>query len=41
MCIISTSSISILYFAFSAMTLVVGWQEGHVARKKLSHGMLA
>ena len=23
-------------FAFSALTLLVGWQEGHPARKKLS-----
>jgi len=27
--------------AFSALTLLVGWQEGHLACKKLSHGMLA
>ena len=27
--------------AFSALTLLVGWQEGHPACKKLSAGMLA
>ena len=27
--------------AFSALTLLVGWQEGHPACKKLSSGMLA
>jgi len=27
--------------AFSALTLWVGWQEGHLAGKKLSGGMLA
>jgi len=27
--------------AFSALTLLVGWQEGHLACKKLSGGMLA
>ena len=26
---------------FSALTLLVGWQEGHPARKKLSGGVLA
>ena len=30
-----------LYLAFSALTLLVGWQEGHLAVKKLSGGMLA
>ena len=29
------------YCAFSALTLLVGWQEGHPACKKLSGGMLA
>jgi len=29
------------YFAFSALTLLVGWQEGHPACKKLSGGVLA
>jgi len=28
-------------FAFSALTLLVGWQKGHPACKKLSGGMLA
>jgi len=28
-------------YAFSALTLLVGWQEGHPACKKLSGGMLA
>jgi len=28
-------------FAFSALTLLVGWQEGHPACKKLSGGILA
>jgi len=30
-----------ILFAFSALTLLVGWQEGHPARKKLSGGVLA
>jgi len=30
-----------LHRAFSALTLLVGWQEGHPARKKLSGGVLA
>jgi len=29
------------YFAFSALTLLVGRQEGHPACKKLSGGVLA
>ena len=29
------------FFAFSALTLLVGWQEGHPACKKLSSGVLA
>ena len=29
------------YIAFSALTLLVGWQEGHPACKKLSGGVLA
>jgi len=28
-------------FAFSALTLLAGWQEGHPACKKLSGGVLA
>jgi len=34
-CIISVMS------AFSALTLLVGWQEGHAACKKLTGGVLA
>ena len=30
-----------IQFAFSALTLLVGWQEGHPACKKLSGGVLA
>ena len=30
-----------LLVAFSALTLLVGWQEGHLACKKLSGGVLA
>jgi len=30
-----------LLFAFSALTLLVGWQEGHPACQKLSGGVLA
>ena len=30
-----------ILFAFSALTLLVGWQEGHPACKKLSGGVLA
>ena len=29
------------YLDFSALTLLVGWQEGHPACKKLSGGVLA
>jgi len=29
------------WFAFSALMLLVGWPEGHLARKKLSGGVLA
>jgi len=29
------------HIAFSALTLLVGWQEGHLACKKLSGGVLA
>jgi len=29
------------YYAFSALTLLVGWQEGHLACKKLCGGVLA
>jgi len=30
-----------IHMAFSALTLLVGWQEGHPACKKLSGGVLA
>jgi len=30
-----------MVIAFSALTLLVGWQEGHLAFEKLSGGMLA
>ena len=29
-----------MYISFSALTLLVGWQEGHPACKKLSGGVL-
>jgi len=32
---------SLFTVAFSALTLLVGWQEGHPACKKLSGGVLA
>ena len=36
------NQVSLLHcVAFSALTLLVGWQEGHPACKKLSSGMLA
>jgi len=31
----------VVFLAFSALTLLVGWQEGHPACKKLSGGVLA
>jgi len=31
----------VIFVAFSALTLLVGWQEGHLACKKLSGGVLA
>jgi len=34
-------SLLISSLAFSALTLLVGWQEGHPAYKKLSGGVLA
>jgi len=33
--------VSVCVYAFSALTLLAGWQEGHPAYKKLSGGMLA
>ena len=35
------SHLSYHIYAFSALTLLVGWQEGHPACKKLSGGVLA
>jgi len=32
---------SFVDISFSALTLLVGWQEGHLACKKLSGGVLA
>ena len=37
----SISGWTLVYSAFSALTLLVGWQEGHTACKKLSGGVLA
>jgi len=37
-CYVSTV---IMFCVFSALTLFVGWQEGHPACKKLSGGVLA
>jgi len=34
------SKFSVAFHIFSALTLLVGWQEGHPACKKLSGGML-
>jgi len=31
----------VIFVAFSALTLLVGWQEGHLSCKKLSGGVLA
>jgi len=33
--------VTLLYIAFYALTLLVGRQEGHLACKKLSDGVLA
>jgi len=35
------SILCLCLFAFNALTLLVGWQEGHLACKKLSGGVLA
>ena len=45
-CTLKTTSsfiflLPVVWFSFSALTLLVGWQEGHPACKKLSGGMLA
>ena len=34
------ASISTTVVAFSALTLLVGWQKGHLASKKVSGGVL-
>jgi len=39
--IVATQSTEGFDVAFSALMLLVGWQEGHPACKKLSGGMLA
>jgi len=39
--IVRLAIIAANYYAFSALTLLVGRQEGHPACKKLSGGMLA
>ena len=31
----------VCYYTFSALTLLLGWQEGHPACKKTSGGVLA
>jgi len=38
--IITDYNVAFLTDAFSALTLLVWWQEGHLAFKKLSGGML-
>ena len=40
-CCVLYSQLVYMYFAFSALTLLVGRQEGHPACKKLSGGVLA
>ena len=35
------STVATVWSAFSALTLLVGWQEGHPACKKLSGGLLS
>jgi len=37
----NSASCNSAFIAFSALTLLVGWQEGHPACKKLSGGVLA
>jgi len=38
---VDKNNASVAHSAFSALTLLVGRQEGHPARKKLSGGVLA
>jgi len=40
-CFLNRSSLCVNVSAFSALTLLVGWQEGHPACKKQSVGVLA
>jgi len=40
-CLGQTKTFSVSFIAFRALVLLVGWQEGHPACKKLSGGMLA
>jgi len=42
-CVLTFLALKIFFYncAFSALTLLVGWQEGHPACKKLSGGVLA
>jgi len=40
-CIILLCCFFVFFGAFSALTLLVGWKEGHPACKKLSGGVLA
>jgi len=37
----NTTHLLTLNFAFSALTLLVGWQKGHLAHKKMSGEVLA
>ena len=39
-CLLTCRYCAVLACAFSALTLLVGWQEGHPACKKLSGGVL-
>jgi len=41
MCAVYACACSYDYSRFSALTLLVGWQEGHPACKKLSGEVLA
>jgi len=38
---VELQAVEVSRIAFSALTLLVGWQEGHQACKKLSGGVLA
>jgi len=41
LCPLCDAILSLFFVAFSALTLLVGQQEGHLACKKLSGGVLA